>query len=388
VISAGTVAGGEEALGGTVGSGGVESTHRGGGVGASGGTTGGTGGAVTGGVGVGGAGGASAGGGGASSICELPLDPGACDSGIQILGFFFNSSTRRCEHFIYCGGRGNANRFDTRESCRGTCGGLAVELCSLPVEPFDCQDYPGDYYFDAQTGRCEQYEWPLCGRNDNRFETEEACLETCGPEFSCPGALPAANTPCSVAGRCVVAPDPLCPALASCTQQGQWLLSLPGDLDYLDGGDTRRSEGWGCPVDPSLAECRAFGPCPAACLDPAWTGLDACAACDSGAIVARTFDCLDASSAKHGCTTWAMDSESMLVLLQFDQACGERVVVDRVRTCADSIDLEYSVHVSPSCACSDWSEPMEHVVWLAKDSRPVRARRTLVDPGGCYSSGR
>lgn len=36
--------------------------------------------------------------------------------------YFFNASTRKCEHFIYGGCGGNKNNFYTEAECRRTCG--------------------------------------------------------------------------------------------------------------------------------------------------------------------------------------------------------------------------------------------------------------------------
>jgi hypothetical protein len=71
-------------------------------------------------------------------------------------------------------------------------------------------------------------------------------------------------------------------------------------------------------------------------------------------------------------------------LLPFERACGEEVVIDQVRTCSDSLAVDYSVIVPPECACSDSVQPMRHLMRLPNDSRPVHAIRRLVDPGGCY----
>ncbi|HOU92403.1 MAG TPA: BPTI/Kunitz-type proteinase inhibitor domain-containing protein [Polyangiaceae bacterium] len=220
---------------------------------------GGTGGPAAGGAaGEGAASGGSAatgavGNGGVGSICDLPLDQGICDSGVQIFAYYYNSSTRRCEQFIYCGDGGNENRFDSVEHCRRTCFGFAPALCALPVEATDCEDYPGDYYFDAQTGRCEKYAWPLCARNDNRFDTEEACLWTCGngTPSVCPVWM-ASGAACATPGAmCTYDSLSGCPC-ASPTPSGSPCITVP-DCDTAIGG-VPGDEPARLPDDPARAD--------------------------------------------------------------------------------------------------------------------------------------
>ena len=56
----------------------------------------------------------------AAPICSLKPDSGPCEAAIR--KFFYNSTTDRCELFIYGGCGGNDNRFDTRSECISACG--------------------------------------------------------------------------------------------------------------------------------------------------------------------------------------------------------------------------------------------------------------------------
>jgi len=51
--------------------------------------------------------------------CELPFETGPCRA--MFLSFYFNSSTNRCEEFVYGGCGGNENRFKTEEECLARC---------------------------------------------------------------------------------------------------------------------------------------------------------------------------------------------------------------------------------------------------------------------------
>nr|Q9TWG0.1 RecName: Full=KappaPI-actitoxin-Avd3b; Short=KappaPI-AITX-Avd3b; AltName: Full=Kunitz-type serine protease inhibitor kalicludine-1; Short=AsKC1 [Anemonia sulcata]AAB35413.1 kalicludine 1, AsKC1 [Anemonia sulcata=sea anemones, toxin, Peptide, 58 aa] [Anemonia sulcata] len=52
--------------------------------------------------------------------CLLPMDVGRCRASHP--RYYYNSSSKRCEKFIYGGCRGNANNFHTLEECEKVCG--------------------------------------------------------------------------------------------------------------------------------------------------------------------------------------------------------------------------------------------------------------------------
>ena len=54
-----------------------------------------------------------------ADVCELPPVVGDCDTAIR--RFFFNSTSQRCEIFIYGGCGGNANNFVEESECVRTC---------------------------------------------------------------------------------------------------------------------------------------------------------------------------------------------------------------------------------------------------------------------------
>ncbi|BFZ20794.1 hypothetical protein BsWGS_23833 [Bradybaena similaris] len=56
------------------------------------------------------------------SYCKDPPDPGPCDGGID--GYYYNSTTRRCEEFFNGGCKGNQNFFFTAADCINTCSDL------------------------------------------------------------------------------------------------------------------------------------------------------------------------------------------------------------------------------------------------------------------------
>ena len=53
-------------------------------------------------------------------VCSQEPDPGPCDGAFP--RFFHNATSGRCEEFVYGGCEGNDNRFNTQEECEQTCG--------------------------------------------------------------------------------------------------------------------------------------------------------------------------------------------------------------------------------------------------------------------------
>ncbi|KAJ7386308.1 PI-actitoxin-Aeq3b, partial [Desmophyllum pertusum] len=53
------------------------------------------------------------------SICELPKEVGECRGAFP--KFYYNKETGECENFIYGGCDGNQNNFDTKEECERKC---------------------------------------------------------------------------------------------------------------------------------------------------------------------------------------------------------------------------------------------------------------------------
>ena len=52
--------------------------------------------------------------------CQLPPDPGQCQE--RLRRFYFNTSTNKCEEFLFGGCGGNANNFAKLSKCVNRCG--------------------------------------------------------------------------------------------------------------------------------------------------------------------------------------------------------------------------------------------------------------------------
>ncbi|XP_076321612.1 thrombin inhibitor hemalin-like isoform X2 [Tachypleus tridentatus] len=116
--------------------------------------------------------------------CHLEPDSGLCDA--YMPRFYFDPETRTCELFIYGGCGGNENNFKTEEECLDTCKASKIRKtsrqsnsCDLEPETGLCEAYIPRFYFNKETGTCEQFIYGGCGGNKNNFETIEECYDVC-----------------------------------------------------------------------------------------------------------------------------------------------------------------------------------------------------------------
>ena len=54
-----------------------------------------------------------------------------------------------------------------------------VDRCKLPMVVGPCKALILSWYFDGQTGDCEQFGYGGCGGNENRFSSKEECRDAC-----------------------------------------------------------------------------------------------------------------------------------------------------------------------------------------------------------------
>lgn len=60
------------------------------------------------------------------------------------------------------------------------------EVCELPANVGEGQDYIPHWYFDTKDGRCRQFYYGGSGGNGNNFNSEEECLARCEPQKQTP----------------------------------------------------------------------------------------------------------------------------------------------------------------------------------------------------------
>ena len=108
--------------------------------------------------------------------CLLPPDPGPCEC--YWPRYYYNAGTGRCEEFIYGCCEGNENNFLTLEECAAACVPTG-EDCLLPFDIGPCDAICPRFFYNADTGQCEPFVFGCCGGNANNFLTQEACEVTC-----------------------------------------------------------------------------------------------------------------------------------------------------------------------------------------------------------------
>uniref|UniRef100_A0A914I3N7 Papilin n=1 Tax=Globodera rostochiensis TaxID=31243 RepID=A0A914I3N7_GLORO len=111
-------------------------------------------------------------------ICDVPKDSGACKT--FITKWFYNMRDGTCVRFHYGGCDGNANRFDTEEQCKNTCGNYK-DTCHLPKVVGPCEGHTPRFFFDLHNRQCLPFEYGGCLGNNNNFRTLEECQARCRP---------------------------------------------------------------------------------------------------------------------------------------------------------------------------------------------------------------
>ncbi|XP_053099116.1 kunitz-type serine protease inhibitor vestiginin-3-like [Hemicordylus capensis] len=109
-------------------------------------------------------------------FCMLPKDRGPCHN--EVYAFYYNSTTETCEVFFYGGCQGNDNLFFTKQECLRVCG--ETEFCRLPMDQGPCRGDFDAYYYNSTTKTCEMFIYGGCQGNDNLFFSKEECLRVCG----------------------------------------------------------------------------------------------------------------------------------------------------------------------------------------------------------------
>ncbi|KAK2191742.1 hypothetical protein NP493_46g01054 [Ridgeia piscesae] len=129
--------------------------------------------------------------------CSKPREAGECHT--YTLRWYHDKMQEQCSQFVYSGCGGNDNNFQTEEECQRRCFSdqdtvatttvaaptttEAPGKCTLPKETGKCEGFAQlsvtRWYYNTEAGQCEQFVYSLCGGNENRFPSKEACEEEC-----------------------------------------------------------------------------------------------------------------------------------------------------------------------------------------------------------------
>jgi len=126
--------------------------------------------------------------------------------------FYFHQESKSCRSFLYSGCQGNGNNFADERSCQQTCARHMSQptprlltptptnrICQLPMEAGPCYALKPRFFFNFQSGRCEEFIYGGCQGNKNNFQTMQECVSACGKQ---PRGLPPVTTLPAREARC------------------------------------------------------------------------------------------------------------------------------------------------------------------------------------------
>ncbi|KZS10461.1 putative Protein ACP24A4 [Daphnia magna] len=127
--------------------------------------------------------------------CSQPAETGHCRA--LFPRYFYNSSSKACEEFIYGGCEGNENNFESLQECSQHCE-RPVNVCELPKEPGMCRASFPRWAYNPETQQCEKFSFGGCGGNANNFYSYQQCASRCPDMVLCPQQSPLGEmTSCS-----------------------------------------------------------------------------------------------------------------------------------------------------------------------------------------------
>lgn len=106
-----------------------------------------------------------------------------------------------CLEFQFSGCHGNANRFNSKETCETQCRTISSivststaspvgDICQLSYDSGPCRGYFPRWYYAHDDNSCKQFIYGGCDGNDNKFETRKECEARCVVKTSRPDEGP------------------------------------------------------------------------------------------------------------------------------------------------------------------------------------------------------
>jgi papilin len=111
--------------------------------------------------------------------CQMPPEGGRCRG--YFVKYFYNTASEKCEQFIWSGCDGNLNRFDSELECTSKCKPIRQNegICAQQVDSGPCFAYLEKYFYNTTSGKCEKFVYGGCGGSLNRFESKNSCEMIC-----------------------------------------------------------------------------------------------------------------------------------------------------------------------------------------------------------------
>ncbi|KAH6925249.1 hypothetical protein HPB50_002864 [Hyalomma asiaticum] len=113
--------------------------------------------------------------------CGQKADAGFCNAKLPY--WWFNPDTGKCEEFYYGGCGGNENRYLTQQKCERTClkaHAAVSSVCHRPPSAGPCKASFPRFYYDHKTKSCRLFVYGGCQSNGNNFKSREDCMRSCG----------------------------------------------------------------------------------------------------------------------------------------------------------------------------------------------------------------
>ncbi|XP_013170735.1 PREDICTED: papilin isoform X4 [Papilio xuthus] len=128
--------------------------------------------------------------------CRSPASLQPCGASAAV--FYYDETRGACMPAEF-GNCRYPNSYRSEEECERRCGVFrALDVCQYRLDPGPCNETGiMKVYWDAETGRCQQFAYGGCQGGPNRFSSVDECEEVCGPS----GPAPACLQPLSMGSR-------------------------------------------------------------------------------------------------------------------------------------------------------------------------------------------
>lgn len=118
--------------------------------------------------------------------CFKQFDSGPCEK--NHIQWHYDSRDGVCKEFIYGGCEGNENRFHSQQECQTKCWN-SQDICKLSQIRGSCTGNFTQYYYDHQNNECYEFQFSGCYGNANRFNSKETCEQQCRNEHPIPSGV-------------------------------------------------------------------------------------------------------------------------------------------------------------------------------------------------------